>query len=54
MIKSLVNGIWEYLPDQSLKIGEDTFGFNNGLYETFRTLSFKPIFLYEHIDRLVS
>ena len=34
MIKSLVNGIWEYLPDQSLKIGEDTFGFNNGLYET--------------------
>ena len=54
MIKSLVNGIWEYLPDQSLKIGEDTFGFNNGLYETFRTLSFKPIFLDEHIDRLVS
>lgn len=53
MIKSLVNGIWEYLPDQSLKIGEDTFGFNNGLYETFRTLSFKPIFLDEHIDRLV-
>ena len=40
--------------DQSLKIGEDTFGFNNVLYETFRTLSFKPIFLNEHIDRLVS
>tara|TARA_A100001015_G_scaffold307085_1_gene402409 strand:+ start:8735 stop:9274 length:540 start_codon:yes stop_codon:yes gene_type:complete len=54
MIKSLVNGIWEHIPDQKLKIGEDTFGFNNGLYETFRTLSFRPIFLDEHIDRLVN
>jgi len=52
MIKALINGKWEFVPDKHLQIGTDSFAYKPGLYETFRTFSFKPVFLDRHLDRL--
>ena len=52
MIRVLVNNVWETFPEESLQIGADTFAFQTGLYETFRTLDWKPIFLEPHLIRL--
>ena len=54
MIKALINNQWEYIPKENLQLGTDTFSFSSGLYETFRTLDFKPVFLQLHLDRLFS
>ena len=52
MIKALINNQWESIPKEKLQLGTDTFSFSSGLYETFRTLDFKPVFLQAHLDRL--
>ena len=52
MIKALINNQWESIPKENLQLGTDTFSFSSGLYETFRTLDFKPVFLQAHLDRL--
>ena len=52
MIKALINNQWESIPKENLQLGTDTFSFLSGLYETFRTLDFKPVFLQAHLDRL--
>ena len=54
MITALVNNEWERIPPESLKLGENTFGFKQGLYETFRTLDYRPVFLAPHLDRQYS
>ena len=54
MIKALINNQWESIPKENLELGTDTFSFSSGLYETFRTLDFKPVFLQPHLDRLFS
>ena len=54
MIKALINNQWESIPKENLQLGTDTFSFSPGLYETFRTLDFKPVFLQPHLDRLFS
>ncbi len=54
MIKALINNQWESIPKENLQLGTDTFSFSSGLYETFRTLDFKPVFLQLHLDRLFS
>ena len=54
MIKALINNHWESIPKKNLQLGTDTFSFSSGLYETFRTLDFKPVFLQPHLDRLFS
>ena len=54
MIKALINNHWESIPEENLQLGTDTFSFSSGLYETFRTLDFKPVFLQLHLDRLFS
>ena len=54
MIKVLINNHWESIPKENLQLGTDTFSFSSGLYETFRTLDFKPVFLQPHLDRLFS
>ena len=54
MIKALINNQWESIPKENLQLGTDTFSFSSGLYETFRTLDFKPVFLQPHLDRLFS
>lgn len=54
MIKALINNHWESIPEENLQLGTDTFSFSSGLYETFRTLDFKPVFLQPHLDRLFS
>jgi len=52
MIRALINNQWETISTDSLQLGADTFAFETGLYETFRTLDFKPVFLDPHLDRL--
>ena len=52
MIKALVNGHWETYENNELQPGTDLFNFGTGLYETFRTLKHKPVFLKPHLDRL--
>ena len=52
MITALVNNEWERIPPESLKLGENTFAFKQGLYETFRTLDYRPVFLAPHLDRI--
>lgn len=52
MIKALINGKWEFVPDKHLQIGGVSFAYKSGLYETFRTLNYKPVFLSPHMDRL--
>ena len=47
MIKALINNQWESIPKENLQLGTDTFSFSSGLYETFRTMDFKPVFLQE-------
>ena len=54
MIKALVNGNWEFFNDDELQPGTDSFRFGSGLYETFRTKKYRPIFLKSHLDRLFS
>ena len=54
MIKALINNQWESIPKENLQLGTNTFSFSSGLYETFRTLDFKPVFLQLHLDRLFS
>ena len=54
MIKALINNQWESIPKEKLQLGTDTFSFSSGLYETFRTLDFIPVFLQSHLDRLFS
>ena len=54
MTKALINNQWEFIPKENLQLGTDTFSFSSGLYETFRTLDFKPVFLQPHLDRLFS
>lgn len=51
-IKVLINNQWSKMPFSSLKVGSNDFVFDAGLYETIRTLNFKPVFLYPHLDRL--
>ena len=52
MINALINNQWESVPEKDLQFGSDSFSFGTGLYETFRTLNHKPIFLEPHLDRL--
>ncbi len=52
MIKVLINDEWNFIPAENLQLGSDTFSFETGLYETFRTIDFKPLFLKPHLDRL--
>jgi len=53
MIRALINGNWKQVPDEHLLIGGDSFAFDNGLYETFRTIEYRPVFLDPHLDRLL-
>ena len=53
MIKALINGDWENVPEAHLQLGADTFAYKPGLYETFRTLNHKSVFLEPHLDRLI-
>ena len=53
MVKTLVNGNWEYYDDEEeLHPGTDSFRFESGLYEALRTKNYKPIFLKPHLGRL--
>ena len=52
MINALINNQWESVPEKDLQPGSDSFAFGTGLYETFRTLNHKPVFLEPHLDRL--
>ncbi|MBL7013586.1 MAG: aminotransferase class IV family protein [Candidatus Marinimicrobia bacterium] len=52
MIKALINNQWESIPEENLQLGATTFSYETGLYETFRTLDFKPVFLQAHLNRL--
>ena len=52
MINALINNQWESVPEKDLQFGSDSFAFGTGLYETFRTLNHKPVFLEPHLDRL--
>ena len=53
MINALINNQWESVPEKDLQPGSDSFAFGAGLYETFRTLNHKPVFLEPHLDRLL-
>ena len=52
MIKALINNQWESIPKEILQLGAETFAYETGLYETFRTLDHRPVFLEPHLDRL--
>ena len=52
MINALINNQWESVPEKDLQFGSDSFAFGTGLYETFRTLNHKPVFLEPHLNRL--
>ena len=52
MIRALVNGSWKAFENDQLQPGTNNFGFEGGLYETFRTMDHQPIFLVQHLDRL--
>jgi len=54
MIRALVNTEWKLIKKKSLELGAATFDYEAGLYETFRTLNYRPIFLEAHIKRLLS
>ena len=51
MIKALINNQWESIPKEILQLGAETFAYETGLYETFRTLDHRPVFLEPHLDR---
>ena len=52
MINVLMNGDWEKISVEKLQLGTPSFDFESGLYETFRTLGYKPVFLFPHLERL--
>ena len=52
MIKTLVNGYWEYYNKKELQPKTVSFRFKSGLYETLRTKNYKPIFLKPHLNLL--
>jgi len=52
MIKALINNQWESIPKEILQLGAETFAYETGLYETFRTLDHRPVFLEPHLGRL--
>ena len=52
MIKAFINNQWESIPEENLQLGAETFAYETGLYETFRTLDHQPVFLEPHLDRL--
>lgn len=52
MIKAFVNGKWDQIPADHLQVGSFSFAFEPGLFETFRTIDHKPVFLNLHLDRL--
>ena len=52
MIKAFINNQWESIPEENLQLGAETFAYETGLYETFRTLDHRPVFLEPHLDRL--
>ena len=52
MIKVLINNQWESVPKENLQLGAETFAFDTGLYETFRTLKHRHVFLEPHLNRL--
>ena len=52
MINALINNQWESVPEKDLQFGSDSFAFGRGLYETFRPMNHKPVFLEPHLDRL--
>ncbi len=54
MIRTMINGNWEDVPNEHLQIGSKSFAFDCGLYETFRTLNFQPLFLDPHLNRLLT
>ena len=54
MIKALINGDWENVPEAHLQLGADTFAYKPGLYETFRTLNHKSVFFEPHLEDLFS
>jgi len=53
MIKAFINGQFEYIKNDNLLIGGSEFAYGRGVYETLRTLNHKPVFLKEHLDRLL-
>ncbi|MEE8437539.1 MAG: aminotransferase class IV [Candidatus Neomarinimicrobiota bacterium] len=52
MIRVLINGEWKLLKKETLEMGSAAFDFQPGLYETFRTLNHRALFLEAHINRL--
>jgi branched-subunit amino acid aminotransferase/4-amino-4-deoxychorismate lyase len=52
MIKTMINNQWKSIPKGNLQLGAVTFAYEMGLYETFRTLDHRPVFLEPHLDRL--
>lgn len=52
MIRALINNKWAQVPENNLKIGTNTFAYESGLYEVFRTINFLPILLKTHLKRL--
>ena len=52
MVNALTNNKWESIPKENLQLGAETFAYETGLYETFRTLNHHPVFLEPHLDRL--
>lgn len=52
MKKVLLNGEWATVPTEKLQFGTSSFGFQSGLYETLRTLDYRPVFLSVHLERL--
>ncbi|MEE8335526.1 MAG: aminotransferase class IV [Candidatus Neomarinimicrobiota bacterium] len=54
MIRTLINAEWKLLKNESLDMGSAAFDFQRGLYETFRTLNHRALFLEAHINRLTS
>lgn len=54
MIRALINAEWKLLKKETLDMGAAAFGFQPGLYETFRTLNHRALFLEAHINRLKS
>ena len=49
MINALINGDWKSFKEDQLQPGSNIFNFETGLYETFRTIQHKPVFLDPHI-----
>ncbi len=53
MIKVFINGQWTFRESEDLQIGAESFAFESGLYETFRTINYMPVLLGPHLDRLI-